>query len=503
MKQKITLLLLLMTTIVSAQMVSIQGGSSYSTIQEAVDAASDGDVILITGIHTEAVSVNNKSITLRGNDPTTDIIQAANTASSDGSGNRPITFTATPANPGDFVPELNIAVENLGIRHGNVSGNGGGIFLDKITGLANLSNLIIEDNHAGMNGGAIGLAGTIATVTECTIQNNSSTLDGGAILAAPNNGSGKNSVIDIKQSLINNNTGRNGGGFFINGNNNFGNNFLIDVTIENSTVSNNNAFSPSGGNGGGAIFSASRPWTSDTSVGNITLTLIHSTFYGNTHNALGKSGIQFGSAKSTNFSAYNSIIVSTDDVSIKALNFANSNTTDVVNCILGGLNAAPGAIIDDSNKNNLKGRTATQAGLSGSLSDEGGATQVMTILDATSAVNFCTAAVTGVTLPTVDQRGATRTGTPDAGAFEFGATLSLNNNPLRAKLSVYPNPSSDLIYVKGLENVQSIKIYSILGSLIKTIENSNIIDVRGMSKGVHIAVIKNDEGSVSKRFIVE
>ena len=68
------------------------GGNPYATITDAVFAANDGDVILITGVHTETISFG-KSITLRGTDPTTDIIQAAATASNDGTGSRVINIS--------------------------------------------------------------------------------------------------------------------------------------------------------------------------------------------------------------------------------------------------------------------------------------------------------------------------------------------------------------------------------------------------------------------------
>lgn len=493
MKQKTTLILIafLVTFTLNAQTVQI-GATSYNTISEAIVAANSGDIIQITGAHTESITID-KSITLRGADPTTDIIQAAASPNNDGSGNRVITMDS-----GDFT----IAIENLGIKNGNSADNGGGVFVDKVTGSVVLTNLIIENNYAAKNGGAIGFAGSIATVTNCTIQNNTSSLDGGAILAAPNNASGINSVIDIKQSLIDSNTGRNGGGVYINGNNNFGNDFLIDVNIENSTVSNNNATSASGGNGGGAIFSASRPWTNDTSIGNISLKLVHATFYGNTHAALGKSGIQFGSAKVTNFSAFNSIIVSTDDLNTKALNFTNTNTTDVINCILGGLTSVPTAIVDDVNKNNLKGKTATFAGLSGTLSDEGGSTQVLAIADASNSVDYCTAD-TGLTLPSIDQRGATRSGTPDAGAFEFGGTLSINNFDFANKITMYPNPARTNVIINGVENIETIEVYSILGKLLKKVENQNTINVENLAKGIYLINIKKDSNTISKRFIIE
>jgi hypothetical protein len=106
--------------------------------------------------------------------------------------------------------------------------------------------------------------------------------------------------------------------------------------------------------------------------------------------------------------------VSADDNTKKALNFANSNANDVINNILGGLNAF--SPVQDLN--NQKGRTATFAGLTGAFTEEGGNTLVLPITYNSNSDDHCTAA-TGITLPTVDQRGFDRGNTPDAGAYEF------------------------------------------------------------------------------------
>lgn len=431
MKLKITLLCFTIFSffIVNAQEVNIEGnpygGNPYATISDAVNAANDGDVILISGLHTETVFLG-KSVTLRGTNPTTDIIQAAASALNNGSGTSVI--NAVRLNASDV---LNITIENLGIKHGNSSTNGGGIDIDKVTGLLTLKNLIIENNYTTGNGGGISIAGSNVDIIECTIQNNSSATQGGGIIAAPNNGAGINNVVNIRQSLINNNTALNGGGIYLNGNVNFGNDYTIDLNIENTTISNNTAASPSGGAGGGGIWSRSALWTTnaggDGTSANTSLQLIHTTVYNNFHNADAKSGIQFTSTGgvNTNFSAYNSIIVAADLVARRAINFANSNTTDVVNCILGGLQnitSAEISILDDATKNNQRGRTATQAGLSGNLTDEGGNTQVITIGENSTADNFCTATVP-VGLPSIDQRGFNRLATPDAGAYEFGGFI--------------------------------------------------------------------------------
>jgi len=496
MTKVFTIILLVITISISAQSVNIEGdpygGNPYATITDAVDAANDGDVILISGIHTEVVTFG-KSITLRGSDPTVDIIQAAANPSSDGSGD-----TAVSVIRDEDTDVLTVTIENLGIRHGNVSGdNGGGINVDKVTGLLTLNNLIVEDNFTDRNGGGIGIAGSNAEIINCTIRNNESSLDGGGIILAPNNGAGVNSEVNIKQSLIDNNLGRNGGGIYINGNNNFGNDYTIDANIENSTISNNSTFSPNGGAGGGAIWCKGAVWTTNEggtgNSGNITLQLVHATVYNNSHGSNVKNGLQFTGPTNgeTNFSAYNSIIVTADSPAQKALNFINTNTTDLVNCVLGGLQNA-GAflpIIDDAAKNNQKGKTATFAGITTGLTDQGGSTEVIAIDENSNSDDYCTATVPGsVMLPNVDQRGYIREGVADAGAFEFDGTLS-TQNASSPEFYVYPNPTSDIINIEGINNtVKDVKIYSVLGVLKKQTKSSSV-NVSDLSSGVYLVKI--------------
>lgn len=508
MKQKITFILFtVFATILSAQTVNIQGdpygGNPYATVADAVFAANDGDVVLITGIHTETVTFG-KSITLRGTDPTTDIIQAAASPSSDGTGTNVINIVRAAD-----TDVLTVTIENLGIRNGNADSNtnGGGINADKVTGQLTLRNLIIENNHTDKNGGGINLAGTDADIIECTIRNNTATLDGGGMIAVPNNGAGINCVVNIQQSLVDANTGRNGGGLYINGNNNFGNDFTIDVNVENSTISNNIASSASGAAGGGAVWCKVASLVGGGGVGNINLKFVHATVYNNTHAALIKSGLRFTgtSGFTTNLSAYNSIIVAADAVSTKAIAFANSNLTDMVNCIIGGLDGADAAgatpVIDGAGNNNSKGRTATFAGLTGTLTSDGGSTQVLPITESSNSDDFCTAA-TGISLPSVDQRGFTREGTPDAGAYEVGAVLSTPDIIFDNAISIYPNPAENIVNIKGIDNIKSVRIYSILGTLDKEIRNQSSLDISDLSEGIYLLSIEtNDNERITKRLV--
>jgi len=504
MKLKITLLLTLWAGLLSAQTVNI-GATSYPTITDAITAAVDGDVILVSGTFTEPITID-KSITLRGTNPATDIIQAAVAPAATGAGTRVISIGAATA------AALNVTVENLTIRYGNFNANGGGVNVDKVTGLVTLNNLIIINNFTTTNGGAIGIAGSNVNITNCSLQNNTSSLDGGAIIAAPNNASAISNVVNINQSLLNANTGRNGGGIYINGNNGFGNNYKITVNVENSTISNNTANNTSTASalaGGGAICSNSQPWTTNTAIGNVTLNLIHATLYGNLSPTAVRAGIQFNSAKVTNFSAYNSIIVGNDDLTVtgpKAINFTNTNIINVVNCIFGGTTLPPTIVSDPvpNTNNNQAGKSAAHAGITGTLSSEGGSTQVFKLdTSANTSVDYCTAA-TGITIPTIDQRGYTRSGIYDAGAYELGASLSIGDkNPENFSIKVYPNPTQGFIKISGVNNVDVVKVYSILGSLEKEIHNQSEFDISNLSSGVHIMMIEGDGQKIVKRIILE
>jgi hypothetical protein len=411
MKHKITLLLVaVFTTVVTAQTVKIDG-TTYPSISEAIAAASDGDVIDITGTHTESIDIS-KAITLRGTtDPSTDIIQAA--ATQGAATSRVIVASG----------DKNITIENLTVQNGNSAAHGGGIFADKVTGLLTLDNVIITNNTTAKNGGGISTGGSNVNFNDCTISNNSTTANGtgGGIHIVPNNGAAIDAVVNVKNSVIHNNsTLKTGGGFVINGNHQYGDKYTITANFENVTIVSNTA-GPNGGAGYvvGVDFVAGGSGSVTTGATNTNLNMVHCTVAYNTITASdnGKQGLTFTNANAItgpNFNIYNSIVVSADDVAKKALNFANSNANDVINNILGGLNAFSSV----QDLNNQKGKTATFAGLTGAFTEEGGNTLVLPITYNSNSDDYCTAA-TGITLPTVDQRGFDRGNTPDAGAYEF------------------------------------------------------------------------------------
>ncbi|MDA9087194.1 T9SS type A sorting domain-containing protein [Polaribacter sp.] len=82
----------------------------------------------------------------------------------------------------------------------------------------------------------------------------------------------------------------------------------------------------------------------------------------------------------------------------------------------------------------------------------------------------------------------------------FASTLSISKEELMS-FSIYPNPATDLISISGVENINSIKVYSILGSLEKEVFNTNQIDISELSSGIHI--IKVDNGTIFSKKIIK
>ena len=60
-------------------------------------------------------------------------------------------------------------------------------------------------------------------------------------------------------------------------------------------------------------------------------------------------------------------------------------------------------------------------------------------------------------------------------------------------LKLYPNPTHDVVRIEGVE-AAVVQVYNALGQLVKTIRNSNEIDLQGLPKGVYALHILGSDG---------
>jgi hypothetical protein len=84
----------------------------------------------------------------------------------------------------------------------------------------------------------------------------------------------------------------------------------------------------------------------------------------------------------------------------------------------------------------------------------------------------------------------------------FASTLSVSEEELMS-FSIYPNPATDLISISGVDNIKSIKVYSILGSLEKEVFNTNQIDISELSSGIHLIKVDNGTGTAFTEKIIK
>lgn len=192
----------------------------YETIQDAINAAFDGDTVLVadgtyTGEGNKNLNFNGKKITVRSeNGPENCIID------SEGNGRG---FYFEKGEGRDSV------VSGFTITGGHVQNGGGGIFLNASS--PTITNCIIRGNKAGWGGG-IDIFRSSPSITNCTIEANSAERIGGGIYFY------SSSPIITNCTISGNTAGLYGGGIYSG---------VSSPSITNCTISQNMAQLEGGG----------------------------------------------------------------------------------------------------------------------------------------------------------------------------------------------------------------------------------------------------------------
>ncbi|TGO03248.1 hypothetical protein PN36_10355 [Candidatus Thiomargarita nelsonii] len=397
---------------------------------------------------------------------------------------------------------------DVGMRTDNESGSGGGIWN---SGILTLSNSTVMGNQTHESGGGIWNSGTLMLINS-TVEDNSASGDYSyhsshfdTYRDVRNVGSGggiwNSGALTLLDSIIINNKTDNGGGGILNGG---------TVTLSNSSIAGNSAFGNdyryydrhydgSGssrtddqdtGSGGGISNSGTLTLTNSTVEGNEanskgggissdgTLTLLNSTIAGNsafgnyyhffrdkTHYPFTESeeqgtiGSGGGISNSGTLTLTNSTVAG-NDVNSTGGGIKNSNSMTLLNSIIANsLNG--GDCINEgtlSSTNNLIEDGTCSSAFSpgtdpnlGPLQDNGGPTQTYALLTGSPAID----AGTNDGCPNTDQRGVTRHGTCDIGAYEYqGIPTYVDLLSLTATGSYHPEFNlyyADIQWETGLE----------------------------------------------------
>ena len=83
------------------------------------------------------------------------------------------------------------------------------------------------------------------------------------------------------------------------------------------------------------------------------------------------------------------------------------------------------------------------------------------------------------------------------------STLSINENDIISNISLYPNPTNDILNIK-LSNIKSIEIIDLNGRIVMS-KKSNLkdIDVSLLESGIYLANIETPNGNFIEKFIKE
>ncbi len=316
-----------------------------------------------------------------------------------------------------------INISKMTIKGGDISSlsstasYGGGIYFS--TGTLNLESVTVSGSKASYGGG-IQVAGGVINIDKCTIKDN---------IATPNNGGGirvggsANATVVVTNSTFSGNSSVNYGGGFSSSSGN-------TITITNSTFSNNT----SDGVGGGISLSSPSTLTSLTIANN------HSDndggtssiggglyFYAETHSV--KNCIIANNYRGSGTSFYDDFGYyggTTTDNGYNVIAYSN-----VAAIATGGFNNATTILYNTRYNTDITGYSSwTQGGvavsgslnLSSTLADNNtiNGTQTLAVTSGSFAIDAGSNAANGsVSIPSTDQRGASRKSDVDIGAYEW------------------------------------------------------------------------------------
>lgn len=225
---------------------------TYETLQAAIDAAENGETVVLAKDVTENININ-KSITLDlkgktltgfGDDSVVTITGAETnvTITSSAEEKGKITGGNNLSNGGGFsIQDATVNLHNLSITENKAIGiggagsectGGGGIYakdanltLDNVHVYENTADL--EEHEAADGGGILSIGGALTIKNNSVIENNTAIDDGGGICAS-------NTLVNIEASVIQDNHSLYGGGLYVTGKN--------SCTItQNTRIQNNRA----------------------------------------------------------------------------------------------------------------------------------------------------------------------------------------------------------------------------------------------------------------------
>ncbi len=77
------------------------------------------------------------------------------------------------------------------------------------------------------------------------------------------------------------------------------------------------------------------------------------------------------------------------------------------------------------------------------------------------------------------------------------------NHRRAEKIKIYPNPVTSTLWVNRVQDILEIKIINITGSIVRTVHNTNTVDVADLREGLYLIQVKTPSRVFSASFIKE
>jgi hypothetical protein len=71
--------------------------------------------------------------------------------------------------------------------------------------------------------------------------------------------------------------------------------------------------------------------------------------------------------------------------------------------------------------------------------------------------------------------------------------VGISKSDVYKELNLYPNPSSGIFYIKSNSKIQSVEVFNMMGELVLSQGNANIINLQAYPKGIYVARINGSQ----------
>lgn len=471
--------------------LTVGQGKEFANITSAIINAAEGDTLDIYGtITADGVKSNgiiiNKNIVIRGRGIDLTIIEGSSK------------LNESDRRVFSILSGKTVYLQNLTLRNGSTTGNGGAI---ENLGNLYLTNCLIE-NNIGRYGGAIrnGISANLI-IDKCILRNNTAYLRGGAINHIGNH-------LQIIYSTIENNQAYDeGGGIQIEN---------APADISNCLIYNNILIADSINSNGAGLFAGSSGQGFQVKITNCTFSGNKGKTSGNFLSCGGGIGIISVKGHCV-FSLINCTLTRNQvycGQAIQAYSFDDSASIEInlLNCIISnglndnffGFTQNGGKILFNRSFTILEDNTISVAGQGNmnfteaeleELAENGGPTKTHALKPTSPAID----AGTSSGAPPFDQRGALRNGNTDIGAYEFGGILSFPRIRQKIKgINIYPNPCSNHLTIESdLNDSYLFELTDISGKILlhwSPLIEFQQIDLRSFNTGMYLLKIRNTSG---------